>query len=107
MIESCRVVASGNAAQDHALQAGTCLGEIDALNWIAPAVASESIRSCVPPSITPQQMATVIVDYLDKNADRIREPFQGLALEALAGTWPCAKRIGWFEKLWKSIGANE
>jgi hypothetical protein len=105
MIEACRIIASGDVpASDHALQAGTCLGELDALNWIAPVVGSDLIRACIPTTISQQQLAKVIVDFLDQNADRLREPFQGLALEAFAGRWPCAKHLGLVERLLDRIG---
>jgi hypothetical protein len=105
MIDACRIVASGNVpAPDHALQAGTCLGELDALNWIAPVMGSDVIRACIPTTTSRQELAKVVVDYLDQNADRLRESFQGLALEALAGRWPCAKHVGLPERLLDRFG---
>jgi hypothetical protein len=108
MIEACRMFASGTASTpDNALQAGTCLGEIDALNWLAPVMEGESVRACVPTIATQQQMAKVVVDYLVQNADRLREPFQGLALEALADTWPCPKsKAGLLQRFWDRIAPD-
>jgi hypothetical protein len=107
MIEACRIVSSGNTpAPDHALQAGTCLGELDALNWIAPVTSSDLIRACIPTTTSQQQLAKVVVDFLDQNADRLREPFQGLVLEAFASRWPCAKHIGWVERLLNRVGLS-
>jgi hypothetical protein len=108
MIEACRIIASGTALLlDNALRAGTCRGEIDALNWIAPVIGDSSLRACVPTSVTQQQEAKVIVDFLAQNADRIREPFQGLALEALAGIWPCPKdKPGLLRRLWNRIAPD-
>ena len=98
LIAACRVLASGaTAATDDSLHVGICLGEIEALNWLAPGVHNSRLRSCVPENITMAQMANVIVHYLDRDPDRLREPFEGLALEALAHTWPCQKR-GWLGK---------
>jgi hypothetical protein len=92
MIDACRIIASGTAlTPDNALRAGTCRGEIDAFNWIAPVIGDSSLRACVPTSVTQQQEAKVTVDFPAQNADRIREPFQGLALETLAGIWRCPK----------------
>jgi hypothetical protein len=99
LIEACRSIARGTLpTPDNALQAGVCLGEIEALNWFAGGVNDENLRSCVPEPITPQQQAKVIVAYLDQQSVRLREPFEGLALEALALTWPCAEESGWFGK---------
>jgi hypothetical protein len=104
MVEACRIVASGNPpTADTAFQAGICLGEIEALNWIAPGLEGDVIRACVPPDVTRQQLAIVVANYLEHNADRLREPFQGLALEALAGTWPCQIKPGWLVKLWNRL----
>ena len=99
LIEACRSIANGAApTPDSTLQVGMCFGEIEALNWLAPGAYEESLRSCFPTSVTRQQMARVVVDYFDHNRDRLREPFEPLALEALARTWPCAKEPGWFGK---------
>jgi len=99
LITACRDVASGGTPNaDNAVQVGICLGELEALNWLAPGAAGERIRSCVPATITTTQMAEIVVAYLERNSDRQREPFEGLALEALADTWPCPPPSGWFGK---------
>ena len=96
LIAACSVVARGGTPNaDNAVRVGICLGELEALNWLAPGAADERIRSCVPATITTTQMVGVVVAYLDRNSDRLREPFEGLALEALAETWPCPPS-GWF-----------
>lgn len=103
LVEACRALATGEKPPaDNAFQIGTCLGEIKALNWLAPGVADPNLRSCVPANVTDIEIASIIVDYLDRNPDRLREPFQGLALEALAGTWPCPKPRSWFGRWFQS-----
>jgi hypothetical protein len=105
LIEACRVIAEGKVpTADNGFQAGICLGEIDALNWTAPAMLNSSLRACIPTSVTRQQMVKAVVAYLDQNTDQLREPFGGLALEALASTWPCLVERGWFERLLTRIG---
>lgn len=99
LIEACRSIASGTApTPDNAFQVGICFGEIEALNWFAPGVNDENLLSCAPIDVTRQQMAKTIVAYLDQNSARRPEPFEGLALEALAHRWPCPHRRGWFGK---------
>lgn len=96
LINACRIVASGSVPNaDSNFQAGICLGEIEALNWLAPGANDPNLRSCVPAEVTSQQLARVAVAYLDHNPDRLREEFQGLALEALAHAWPCPSTSGW------------
>jgi hypothetical protein len=99
LIDACRLIADGTApTADKSFQAGICLGELAALNWGAPGVYDENLRSCVPTSVTRQELAKVLVDYLDQNRDRLREPFEGLALEALAHAWHCPEPRGWFQR---------
>ena len=98
LIAACRIVASGGTPNaGNAFEVGICLGELEALNWLAPGAADERIRSCVPETITTKQMAGAVVAFLDRNSDRQREPFEGSALEALANAWPCPPP-GWFGK---------
>jgi hypothetical protein len=87
LIEACRAAASGS--QPTTAQAGVCVGEVSALAWLAPGQISDVIRSCVPDNVSPQQTVQAVVNYLDRNQDRLHEPFEGLALEALAQRWPC------------------
>jgi Rap1a immunity proteins len=108
LIEACRSIARGiTPTPDSALQVGICLGELEALNWFAPGANDENLRSCVPKSVMRQQMATIVVAYLDKNSTRLREPFEGLALEALAVAWPCTKESWWFGKWFNNKAPDE
>jgi len=103
LLTACRLLANNdtdvkndaNATSDDPLHLGICFGEIEALNWLAPGDYDPNLRSCVPADITTAQMAKVIVQYLGRRPERLREPFEGLALEALAHTWPCSRRRGW------------
>ena len=103
LLTACRLLANNdsavksdaNAKADDPLHLGICFGEIEALNWLAPGAYDPNLRSCVPADITTAQMAKAIVQYLGHRPDRLREPFEGLALEALAHTWPCPGHRGW------------
>lgn len=91
MLAACRVVSTGSApTSENAQLVGVCLGEIDALNWTAPGLQNDKLRSCVPDEVTIKQMAKAVVEFLDQNAERRSEPFEGLALEALGHAWPCS-----------------
>ena len=99
LIEACRVIASGaSPTSENTLQVGICRGELEALNWYAPGAYDANLRSCAPAEITSQQLAKTVVDYFDRIRDRLREPFEGLALEAFAHTWPCAEDHSWLGK---------
>ena len=102
LLTACRLLANdtevkndAHATADDPLRLGICFGEIEALNWLAPGVPDPNLRSCVPADTTTAQMAKVIVRYLGRRPERLREPFEGLALEALAHTWPCSRQGGW------------
>ena len=104
LLTACRLLANNdtevNAADgtaDDPLHLGICFGEIEALNWLAPGVYDPNLRSCVPADITTAQMAKVIVQYLGRRPERLREPFEGLALEALAHS--CRARGPWVARV--------
>ena len=68
---------------------GLCLGEVEFLSWAAQSLGNERFRSCIPVGITRLEKLRVVVVYLDQNHTRLGEPFEVLALEALAHGWPC------------------
>jgi hypothetical protein len=108
LIAACRSAAGDVQSSTTDLQQGVCLGQIEALAWVAPALPSKSLQACLPTDTTKTSMAKVVADYLDQNADRLHEPFEGLALEALAQTWPCPPRpSGWLTKLWHRLFAGD
>ena len=91
LLAACRVVSTGSTpTSENAQLVEVCLGEIEALDWAAPGMQNEKLQSCVPDDVTIKQVAKVIIDFLDQNPERRGEPFEGLALEALALTWPCS-----------------
>jgi Rap1a immunity proteins len=88
--EACKEIGFGSPLKpDDMLQVGVCLGEIEALNFTAQGLGNERLRACIPPGITRLEKLRVVVVYIDQNHDRLREPFEVLALEALAHSWPC------------------
>lgn len=90
--EACKEIGFGSPLKpDDVLQAGVCLGEIEALNFVAQGLGNERLRACMPPGITRLEKLRVVVVYVDQNQDRLHEPFEVLALEALARGWPCPK----------------
>jgi hypothetical protein len=44
---------------------------------------------CVPPDLTSQQVASVVVQYIDGQPGRTDEDFRSFAVEALRANWPC------------------
>jgi Rap1a immunity proteins len=44
---------------------------------------------CPPQKATNEQFIRVVVAYIDKHPEMTHEPFESLALVALAEAWPC------------------
>jgi hypothetical protein len=44
---------------------------------------------CVPPDMTSQEAASVVVQYIDGRPARTDEDFRSFAVEALRANWPC------------------
>ena len=101
LVEACRRVTNhSQPSPSDNEDDGVCVGEIEALNWLAPGEIEFSLRSCVPDAVSVSQMAQAVVTFIDGNHDRANEPFEGLALEGLALKWPCARKDdGWLHRL--------
>jgi hypothetical protein len=63
-----------------------CASTVRTMMYVA---ASRGI--CPPDGTTVGQAVRVIVTYIDHHPERMREPFEALALEALQQAWPCRR----------------
>ena len=63
---------------------GVSAGIIDALFFMDK-------DSCPPRGVTNDQLARVVVQYIDSQPARLHEPFRVLALEAMRKAWPCQR----------------
>jgi hypothetical protein len=54
---------------------------------------------CVPGGTTAQQVASIVVQYIDGQPARIHEDFNLFAVEALRANWPCPPAAGAREPL--------
>jgi hypothetical protein len=59
-----------------------CLGILKGLHYLSKDV-------CIPPSTSLSQMGDVVARYFDGHADKIRDDFQEMALDAMRTAWPC------------------
>jgi hypothetical protein len=69
--------------------------EVAHMNFCAGIVVGLSFMGhpygiCVPAGTTSQQIASIVVQYIDGQPDRIREDFNHFAVEALRANWPCS-----------------
>ena len=88
-----------------ALREGVCAGRIDAIAFMAAnsdvavtALSGEGRRiwsnrkwrcADIPFGVTTAQEILVVIRYIETRPNRMHEPFNSLALEALLDAWPC------------------
>ena len=65
-----------------------CSGVVHALAYVAEVLPPEH-QSCTPPTSTAQQLARVVVRYIEARPERMHEDFRVLTLEAFHDAWPC------------------
>ncbi len=71
--------------------AGACLGIITALTDLSPFFETP-FKFCPPPQLDPATAMLMVVQYIEQKASqKLKEPFIGLAIEALQETFPCKK----------------
>jgi Rap1a immunity proteins len=67
---------------------GICLGMVSVLSRMGTMLPRD-VRSCPPETATVTQGIRVVVKYLKDHPERLHEPFEKLAVDALRGVWPC------------------
>ena len=91
VMPGCRDVASlitfSNAAEskEQVSFMSFCAGIVVGLSFMG-----QPYGICVPAGTTSQQVASVVVQYIDGQPARIREDFNHFAVEALRANWPCS-----------------
>lgn len=65
-----------------------CVSEISGLTHVGR-LLPRHIRSCKPPGTTDNEVARVVVAYIEAHPNRMRDDFTELALEAMHDAWPC------------------
>jgi hypothetical protein len=91
VMPGCRDVASlitfSNAAEskEQVSLMSFCAGIVVGLSFMG-----QPYGICVPAGTTSQQVASVVVQYIDGQPARIREDFNHFAVEALRANWPCS-----------------
>jgi hypothetical protein len=72
-------------SQEQASLMGFCAGIVVGLS-----VMGQPYGICVPAGTTSQQVARIVVQYIDGQPARIHEDFNRFAIEALRANWPCS-----------------
>jgi hypothetical protein len=68
-----------------------CSGVIHALAYVGEALPP-AVQYCAPPTSTAQQLARVVLTYIEARPQRMHEDFRLLVIEALHDSWPCNSR---------------
>ena len=64
---------------------GFCAGIVVGLS-----IMGQPYGICVPAGTTSQQVASIVVQYIDGQPARTHEDFNRFAVEALRANWPCS-----------------
>jgi hypothetical protein len=73
---------------DEARSAGSCEGMIETTMLIAPNLPAD-VRGCPPAQGSTLESAKVLLQYMEKNPDRLNEAGIKLTIEAFRDAWPC------------------
>jgi Rap1a immunity proteins len=85
----CRALVEGSFSDsDEARSAGACEGMIETATIFSPNLPAE-LRACPPAQGSTLASVKVLLQYLDRNPDRLSEAGITLAIEALRDAWPC------------------
>jgi hypothetical protein len=84
------VIKSSNLQKAH--DVGFCSATLSTLLSLGRAQMLDDQFGCmeVPPEASPDQLAQIVVRYIEARPQRMQEPLIWLALEALHDAWPCA-----------------
>jgi hypothetical protein len=85
----CQFLVEGSFHDDNeARAAGSCEGMVETAMLFSPNMPAD-VRACPPTLGSVTESAKVLLQYLDKNPDRLDEAGITLAIEAFRDAWPC------------------
>ena len=83
---ACRAVLA--KSNDQLVLQGVCLGVVRAVTLIQP-IMEPNVRSCPRAETTTEQAIGVVIQYVDKDPQRMDDPFVSIVLMAFRAAWPC------------------
>ena len=87
----CKAFAEGQPPTSEIYALGSfCSGVVHGLAGVSKLLPPEW-QSCVPASSTAQQLAQVVVRYIEARPQRMHEDLRLLALDAFRDAWPCTR----------------
>ena len=87
----CKAFADGQSRTSEIYALGSfCSGVVHGLAGVSKLLPPEW-QSCVPANSTAQQLAQVVVRYVEARPQRMHEDLRLLALDAFRDAWPCTR----------------
>jgi hypothetical protein len=85
----CKAFTEGRGTtQEQYMLGNYCSGVVFGLSYIGNVMPPEW-RYCAPAGSSGQQLARVVVNYIEARPERMHEDFRLLTLEAFHYAWPC------------------
>ena len=100
MLSGCRAVAQAPVRDEQVAVPGApdaqmCWGAflvLHSLTGFVDAALKPVLGACVPDGSTLTQLVAIFVEYVDRNPAARSQPFARVAINAINGTFPCAKK---------------
>jgi Rap1a immunity proteins len=90
MLRGCKAFVEGRATDAQLYGLGNfCAGIVMGLASVGKDLSRPEWQFCAPATTNAQQLARVVVDFIEAHPDRMREDFKRLTLEAFHNAWPC------------------
>ena len=90
IFRGCKAFVEGRAADAQLYGLGNfCAGIVIGLASVGQDLSRPEWQSCAPGTTNAQQLARVVVDFIEAHPERMRDDFRGLTLEAFHDAWPC------------------
>ena len=90
LIKWCQDVSSDNADTQSSFGSGYCVGTMSTVNTLANYINNGlSSEMCPPPEITNEQMARIVVKYLQQTPELLNLDAAVLTVSALRNAYPC------------------
>lgn len=90
IFHGCKALAEGQTTNAQLYALGNfCAGIVIGLASVGQHLSLPEWQSCAPATSDAQQLARVVVAYLEAHPERMGEDFRRLTLEAFHDAWPC------------------
>jgi hypothetical protein len=90
MFRGCKAFVEGRATDAQLYGLGNfCAGIVMGLASVGQDLSRPEWQFCAPATTDAQQLARVVVDFIEAHPDRMREDFKRLTMEAFHNAWPC------------------